>query len=353
MKTIFNKNLIIVLSTALLLIGFVSAGELTPTNPPGTSYVTLSDIYNKISNNSYATTSRIFKPITSPAGTFNILEDIYDLIPTINPDNIIAGNTILGIQGNYDISNLTPENIREGIAFGTSTVGIKTDIIASLRSGLIGYWPGNNNTDDNSGNGNNASWAIGSASYNTGVFDQAFSFDGAGEVSLNLNNQVSQNIYSASVWAKASRLNMRNGQMIGWGDDWSSNTFSLMIGGGDNYGDVSSNQLMVLEGYWKGTGYFLTDLNWHHFAAVADGVNLKVYVDGVQTPNTLSLNGTLSSFFHIGHFPGGYYRAGESGAPYLRYYYGDVDETAIWDRALSNQEIIDLYNSGSGRSLLQ
>ncbi len=222
----------------------------------------------------------------------------------------------------------------------------------AIRTGLISYYTGDNNANDYSGRSNNAAWTIGSASYNSsGKINQSFYFNGQSEVSLTMSGMPSQKIYSVSVWAKADRLTMRNGQMFGWGHDWSSDTFALMIGGADSYGDVLSNQLVVLNGYWKGTGYYLNDLNWHNYVAVADNTNLYVYVDGVKTPNNLTVDGTISSFVHLGHFPGGYYRGGESGAPFLRYYYGSVDEALFWNRTLNTSEIAQLYNSGNGLSL--
>ncbi|MEI6528302.1 MAG: LamG domain-containing protein [bacterium] len=360
-----NKILINLLSGAILFTLSAFAGSLTPTISPGTFAYTLSDINNRISSSTFSVSSHAYNPELIPAGTFLTLAELWNNIPshkTINPDSSILEKGIYPTATLSDIdTDLQPANI----ATGTSLFGVvgtyvppacqptEGQIVSGLRAGMIGYWPGNDNTDDNSGNSNNASWTIGSAAYSAGKFANAFAFNGAREVSLNMNNMPTQEIFSVSVWAKASQLNMRNGQMIGWGHDWSADTFALMIGGGDSYGDVSSNQLMVLNGYWKGTGYHLTDLNWHHFAATANGTTLNVYVDGVKVPNSLTVDGTMSAYTHLGHFPGGYYRSGESGAPFLRYYYGDVDEGAIWNRTLTETEIANLYNAGSGRSLVQ
>ena len=357
-----NKIYKIIIFSLLFISVGVMAGTFTPDpSSPNASFYTLTDIQNKISSSTFVLSPHSFTPTTTPASTFITLTDLWNSINWQTPNN--SGVLTAGFYATSSLvtgeANLIPENI----ATGTSVFGVvgncalvgpsESQIVSGLRSGLIGYWPGDNNTNDNSGNSNNASWTIGSASYSTGMFGQAFSFNGNGEVSLNMNNMPSQRIYSVSVWAKASQLNMRNGQMIGWGHDWSSDTFALLIGGADSYGDVNSNQLVVLNGYWKGTGYFLNDLNWHHFAATADGSTLKVYVDGVLVPNSLTLDGSMSSYVHLGHFPGGYYRSGESGAPFLRYYYGLVDESAIWNRTLSEGEVLNLYNSGTGRSLVQ
>lgn len=302
----------------------------------------LGDVWNLIDSNSTTTAlAHDSTPASLPVSSMHSLTDIYNALEALasaKASEVKLDSVYLGVPGTY-----VPPPSGPSVA----------EIVNSLRSGLIGYWPGDNNVIDNSGNSNDVSWTIGSPTYTTGMFGQAFVFNGSSEVSLNMNNMPSQEVYSVSVWAKASQLNMRNGQMIGWGHDWDDDNFSLMIGGADSYGDVSSNQLMVLNGYWKATGYFLNDLDWHHFAATADGTTLRIYVDGVLVPNNLSVDGRMSPFVHLGHFPGGYYQNGQSGAPLLRYYYGSVDEAEIWNRTLSESEVLNLYNSGAGRSLVQ
>jgi hypothetical protein len=122
-----KKNIIVISLGILAVTGTIFAGHLSPTNTFGTSFVTLSDIYEKLQNNVYSTSSRSFAPVESPAGTHHTLQEIYDLansiLSVINPENIIAGNSILGIAGTYDVSELSPDKVREGIAYGTSSVG--------------------------------------------------------------------------------------------------------------------------------------------------------------------------------------------------------------------------------------
>ena len=354
LRKILSYIAIIIIS----LCTFALAGTFSPTpSSPASSQYTLDNISLKISSSTFSGVTQgvhSFTPVTVPNSTFITLTDVWNSITwkTLNNSGTIdagfyATTSLVTVE-----SNLTPSKI----ASGTSIFGVNgscLSIISFFRQNLIGFWSSNGDTNDNSGTSNNASWTIGSPVYAAGKFGQALSFDGSSEVSLNMNNMPAQEIFSVSVWAKASRLTMRNGQMIGWGDDWSNNTFALMIGGADSYGDVMSNQLMILNGYWKATGYFLNDLNWHNFTATADGVTLKVYVDGVKVPNDLTSDGVMSSFVHLGHFPGGYYQSGQSGAPFLRFYYGLVDESTIWNRTLSPSEILDLYNIGAGRNLYQ
>jgi hypothetical protein len=284
----------------------------------------------------------------------------------IDANHIHLGSILL-TDTNYSIKYSLPSeadynwNVTCYTATNSATSAIDKNIsyhvnLVNLRVGLLGYWKSENGTTDSSGNSNTGSWT-GTATYANGKFGQSFAFNGTDrEVSVTMNNMPSQETFTVSVWAKANRLTMRNGNMFGWGHDWSADTFSLMIGGMDGYGDVLSNQLVLLNGYnggWKGTGYFLNDLNWHHFLATANNTTLNVYVDGVRVPNALTVGGdaVMNSLVHIGHWPGGYYQSGQSGFPYLRYYDGNIDEAAMWNRVLTSTEIANLYNDGNGRQL--
>jgi hypothetical protein len=95
------------------------------------------------------------------------------------------------------------------------------------------------------------------------------------------------------------------------------------------------------------TGSDVNDGNWHHFVAISDaeGVNFgtALYVDGVQDAMiegaaVLAANGLR---VQIGANPGAASREWE----------GDLDDIAIWNRVLSEAEIAQLYNNGTGRPL--
>lgn len=91
----------------------------------------------------------------------------------------------------------------------------------------------------------------------------------------------------------------------------------------------------------------VTDGNWHHIVAISDSTGLNfgtaIYVDGVQD-GTISGNAALvanGSRVSIGDNPGA------TG----RYWNGQVDDFAIWDRVLSTNEIAALYSNGAGKPL--
>ncbi len=81
---------------------------------------------------------------------------------------------------------------------------------------------------------------------------------------------------------------------------------------------------------------------WYHVCAVADGSTLKLYTNGVlaATGGTASSNyGSSSSTFHIGG--GGVFDASGN------FFNGQIDEVAVWNRALSAAEISEQYQAAS------
>ncbi|MEI6528125.1 MAG: hypothetical protein WCO10_00435 [bacterium] len=121
-----RESLIIIFLGILAIGGTLLAGSLVPTSEaPGTSFVTLTDLHNKITNNSYSTSSRNFVPTSTPASTNFTLQQIWNAIPNIHADTIISGHTILGVAGAYNVSNLTPDKVATGTVYGLGQVGTK------------------------------------------------------------------------------------------------------------------------------------------------------------------------------------------------------------------------------------
>ena len=74
-----------------------------------------------------------------------------------------------------------------------------------------------------------------------------------------------------------------------------------------------------------------------------NGTKVRAYVNGTWDETTLNGFNTQISDLFIG---------GEStnnGSSFRSYFTGDIDEVAVWNKALTNAEILALYNNGSGR----
>jgi len=86
---------------------------------------------------------------------------------------------------------------------------------------------------------------------------------------------------------------------------------------------------------------------WHHIVFVYDGTDIRAYVNNVATVTVGSNDGTgsidIADRFSIGPDGDG---EGVSNSDIVL----GMDETGIWNRALSVSEIADLYNSGNGNA---
>ena len=132
----------------------------------------------------------------------------------------------------------------------------------------------------------------------------------------------------------------------------------LIVDSGTGYNKDSRGGIMWYSGYWylsMGNGetwsYSLNTLdasaaldgNWHHVAAVIDGYDWTVYVDGEEdcTWTATVSAGTASSYDMA------------IGAAYNLYFPidGKIDEVAFFTSALSSSDITAIYNSGKPASL--
>jgi hypothetical protein len=81
------------------------------------------------------------------------------------------------------------------------------------------------------------------------------------------------------------------------------------------------------------------DTNWHHLVITYDSTNvLSLWVDGVKEAETfLVIQPVITRFTML---------CDENN---LLPFFGSVDEFGVWDRVLTEYEIVRLYNSGAGQ----
>ena len=255
--------------------------------------------------------------------------------PTI--DSIILNST-LG-------TNLTTENLT---AYPINVTSINAKVIYDWKlngssiallnmpmdGGLLAE--GNTKVKDYSGQGYNASLS-GSPIYDsTGGYDGkgAYVFDGDDDW---INPNFNPNIFSISFWIKTNDLD---------------NSHSIM---GQRYDSVeeSGNWQMSWKGdnlrvyaYDSGGGApYLTTTNfsvsqWYHVAVTTDNSNLKFYVNGnLESENAYDTClgcGSNDDNLRIGS-------SGENGI--WEYFNGILDEVVVFNRTLSNEQILALYNN--------
>jgi hypothetical protein len=212
-------------------------------------------------------------------------------------------------------------------------------------NGLVGWWPFNGNANDESGNGNNGT--VNGATLATDRFGQinkAYSFDGVNDM-IDYIQQPLQRVdsFSISFWMQPKALNQFSTTIsLGYDDGvLSSNNNGIQIcitGLSSNpatCSNVNGNKLsFIRSGLGCGSTNFIFNdtTTWHNVVVTRKNNQTKYYIDGDSVfSNSLGLNNIITKV-RIGSSIG------------LRFFKGKLDDIGIWNRALTQQEITDLYN---------
>jgi hypothetical protein len=236
--------------------------------------------------------------------------------------------------------------------------GIATTPLAQVpnyvpTNGLIGWWPFNGNANDESLNMNNG--INNGATLTTDRFNNinsALSFNGTSNyINVPNNNTLNPNSITISTWIN-SNANATDAESGGKAivTKWYQNINCNNLG--DNYNLALSflNNQSVLVGSTIANNQIsnsissqtnLIGLNtWRHIVFIHDSINgQKLYIDGIQV-NSLIITGGLCNTLNDLLFG-----ADNSIGNIWRYFDGKLDDIGIWNRALTQQEITNLYNS--------
>lgn len=209
-------------------------------------------------------------------------------------------------------------------------------------NGLVGWWPFNGNANDESGNGNNGT--VNGATLTVdrfGVANKAYSFDGINDYIQSSNiSSLNSSTNSLSFWIFAPSYSVHH-QI-----EFASLTFGTL---GRAFAFNSTRLAVVpttdcVNANTPGLHYLSGQLgvnSWYHLVFISDGSVGKFYLNGIylgqanmgspicQNPLTLVLG-----------------RGTNGGGP--MWYEGKLDDIAIWNRALTECEIEDLYHAQVG-----
>ena len=201
------------------------------------------------------------------------------------------------------------------------------------KDGLVGYWPFNGNANDESGNGNHGTvnGATLTADRN-GVANSAYSFDGVSNyITAESNDKFSSPNLSINLWV--NKLSERDIQFLVNGN--TNNTIWSIHNGSGIFGFLTNqwctNQI---------AGNFNKEFKineWANITLIFTPKNVMFYYNGlfVTSRENLEFNTNCSLknmlYFGLDIIDG------------LEYYHGKLDDISIYNRALSEQEVKQLY----------
>jgi len=214
-------------------------------------------------------------------------------------------------------------------------------------NGLVGWWPFNGNANDESGNGNNGT--VNGATLTTdrnGVANNAYSFNGINQkITVNDKSSLSftNAIFTTSYWVNI-KTPLTHGAPV---------LCKYGITNDFEYADFFYSNNTSSFGTWNlggtcgvnGTGITNTtnyQNNWHYIVSVHNGLaGASIYIDGNLYISDNSSNSSCS----MGNGSGNLYFGFGGGWNQQYYFNGLIDDIAIYNRVLTQQEITDLYNA--------
>lgn len=218
---------------------------------------------------------------------------------------------------------------------------------ASISDGLVGYWSFDNcDAQDGSGNGNNGT-VHGSPVCTSGSSGSAYRFNGTTDYIVVPNaSSFPSSAITTSFW-----INREGNTINGRWENILSKEYSFQ-----NYAETGSSNCTncVSFGLWKGSSGIwsanytssnsLAATGWIHFTFTFDNTTrvAKSYINGVLVATVNESDSstyvrTSSNSLYIG-------RNGSAAVYYLK---GLLDEVRVYNRALSDTEIQQLYSNNS------
>jgi hypothetical protein len=211
-------------------------------------------------------------------------------------------------------------------------------------NGLVGWWPFNGNANDESGNGNNGT--VNGATLTAdrfGIVDKAYYFSSIGcatFIDAQINTASISGGLTISFW-----VNRTNNGCIG---PRIMKFYAPADGPGTHVFDWpnnSNNPSMAFVTSTSTSPFYqynnIPNNSWAHIIYTNNGSTAKLYQDGLLlSSNNSTGTVTLASNANFGRMSNPAYDA----------FNGQLDDIGIWNRALSQCEITDLYNAVVGSS---
>ena len=227
-----------------------------------------------------------------------------------------------------------------------ATLGLTTATMAQNvpsyvpTNGLVGWWPFNGNANDESGNGNNGT--VNGATLTTDRFgnaNSAYNFDGIDDfIEIQDNNSLNNPNLSIGFWINTSAVVYQQVLYKVSINTAQNEEYSIPINLNNPNEinlDLKNNSCSPGVG-WVYFGNSALLSNWKHIVFTHDGSITRFFLDG-------NLINSQNANFGISNCPGGSLLLGI--AWNLQHAFdGSLDDIGIWNRALTQQEITDLYN---------
>jgi len=220
--------------------------------------------------------------------------------------------------------------------------------ITYANAALVAYWTGDGTFIDATGNGHDGT-GFGNTSFVSGVFGQAFSFDGSGDYinvahsnafdfgtgDFSITFRVNFNTIVSDGNGMIDKDNFNDPSTTSY-SGWHFNTYAS--GGGVGIGTRDTPTVSTHSRYE--TDNFTTN-TWYNITSTRENNILNLYVDGVLRNSVEEIiNTDVNNQIDL------IIGALRPQDPYAQFFNGSIDDIAIYNNALSNVEVVSINNNG-------
>jgi hypothetical protein len=229
---------------------------------------------------------------------------------------------------------------------------ISSTALAGVHDGLVNYWNLDGNFEDTAGglagnvststdNGSQPASSVSYAAAPSAGLGQYGVFNGDGDAYVEVPNSddivAAGESLSISAWLTVNQFDQGWQALIahGEGSDYriARRDISDVMSYAGGVGDIPTSNT---------TGPNVNDGGWHHVVAISPlGGPAEIWVDGslVETGGNTNLTNNGSTRLMIGGNP-------DTAGDLYRTWDGGIDDVAMWNRALTGDEVMAIYNAG-------
>ncbi|MHC4488757.1 MAG: LamG domain-containing protein [Planctomycetota bacterium] len=301
-----------------------SSADAAVLEVPG--FVAVTFIYGEDENSVFSN----FVVRGSTAGIFALFAN-----PTINNVTVVGNNNgVIADNANPLITNSIFWNNINGDLFGSpDPITAQYSFIQDeVETNLVAYWKLDGDATDSAGSNHGTIYG---AAPTTGQVGGALSFDGDDCIQVPTHNSLClEDAFTLSAFIKIDDSWNLYGRIICKRHDVSGNGYAFLL-----YNEKRPRLLTEMNEMCASDVSISLD-RWTHVAATYDWANRRtaIYIDGIEVGYSVVTKKLTCSSYPL--------TFGKQADIESNYFSGLIDEVAVYDRALSSEEIEGLYNTG-------
>ena len=340
-------------------VGIITGTVTDSTGNPIGGVTITADSYSTTTNSSGGYT------LTLPAGTYTVTASKSGYQSQTQTVEVSVGQTII-LNFQLTLTDSTPPTIHfvsptanytnKNWVYVNTTIEDESPVFGLINwnNSLVAYWSFNsiNNSNytldfvsDNHGllgNGSEESMPA----LTQGKFGSALQFDGIDDFVRVADSDAFDGLKEITIeaWIKpvlGERGSIVNKYLYNYTIPINEKAFELDVQPDGRISFALSSNGTTAGTVWLTSSMSVINNSWNYVVAVSDGETMKIYINGVQDPNTKPAPPVIHSSSYDLYIGRWRYSNTEWDCPFK----GIIDELRIWKRALSAEEIKAYYNS--------